>query len=120
MVCPVESTAQYRNRSRLLTLNVRLFKSPTLVGSLQVPTAALVQFRTVDLNPRPDTTMICRHSAFRHHFNDVSKTEGISQVQSHNTKESRRLDSGATQMDWTVWLALNYVTSHLFPATEPI
>ena len=43
------------------------------VGAFQVSAAALVQFRSVDLDPAPDTTGVDKQTAFERHLGHVRK-----------------------------------------------
>ena len=52
-------------------LDLGLVHTIALVGGFQVRVAALVAFRSVSLNPAPDTTSIDRQSSFGPQFRDI-------------------------------------------------
>ena len=61
-------------------LDVRFIQAPTFVGGLQMPSTALVQLWTVDLNPAPDTTGADSQTSFDGHFTHLCHRNRIAKI----------------------------------------
>src|SRR6516165_4119857 len=69
-------------------LNISFVDSIRLVGRLQVGTAALLQFRSVDLNPAPDAGSVDGKTTLRHDRRHVPIAERKAQVPPHTKKDN--------------------------------
>src|SRR5215467_11531830 len=63
--------------------DVGFIDAVALIGAFQVSAAALVQFRSVDLDPAPDATGVNEKTTFERHLGHVRKGDRKPQVPPH-------------------------------------
>jgi hypothetical protein len=93
IVWPVESNARYRYLSSAFYLYTGLVDPMTLIGRLQVRSAAFVQLRPICLHPTPNAAGLHLDTAFGHQFADVLIGERVAKLPAHaqNDHFSREL-----------------------------
>jgi len=69
-------------------LDVRLIEAPALVGWLQMPPAALVQFGSVELDPPPDTAGTDEHASFNGHLTHLCYGERVPEIPAHTPQDN--------------------------------